>query len=288
MKNIVAILGVGAVVAGCVNTKYIEPDPQPPRTVAEVKKTPKTPKRQKVVDNSGKSAVKPSQAEIKGRATALAKPLRVLVSLDDGLEPQSPSTLKRTLFTNVEGKLASSGFKVVDAKPAEILVYGSLRAQKMNQRGTRVSWKGEATVEVTRAPEVNSVNGQTMRDVVAKKRFDVKSGDARNDDEALVKLSDRVGADVADFAGKAVNKVAQKMRLAEITVSNAWQPQDAAGYPTLFAERVSRMDGVYSCRVVATDNVNRTMKAEVIYDSEMFPDGFVNRLYITPELNIAR
>lgn len=30
------------------------------------------------------------------------------------------------------------------------------------------------------------------------------------------------------------------------------------------------------------------MKAEVIYDSEMFPDGFVNRLYITPELNIAR
>lgn len=288
MKNIIAILGVGALVAGCVNTKYIEPDPQPPRTVAEVKKTPKAPKRQKVVVNTGKNAVLPSQHAIKGKATALAKPLRVLVSLDDGLDPQKPSTLKRTLFTNVEGKLASSGFKVVYAKPAEILVYGSLRAQKMNQRGSRVSWKGDVTVEVTRAPEVNSVNGQTMRDVVAKKRFDVKSGDARNDDEALVKLSDRVGADVADFAGKAVNKVAKKMRLAEIVVSNAWQPQDAAGYPTLFAERVSRMDGVYSCRVVATDNVNRTMKAEVIYDSEMFPDGFVNRLYITPELNIAR
>ncbi|MBO7237521.1 MAG: hypothetical protein J6V45_05475 [Kiritimatiellae bacterium] len=288
MKNIVAILGVGAVVAGCVNTKYIEPDPQPPRTVAEVKKTPKAPKRQKVVVNSGKNAVQPSQHAIKGKATALAKPLRVLVSLDDGLDPQKPSTLKRTLFTNVEGKLASSGFKVVYAKPAEILVYGSLRAQKMNQRGSRVSWKGDVTVEVTRAPEVNSVNGQTMRDVVAKKRFDVKSGDARNDDEALVKLSDRVGADVADFAGKAVNKVAKKMKIAEIVVSNAWQPQDAAGYPTLFAERVSRMDGVYSCRVVATDNANRTMKAEVIYDSEMFPDGFVNRLYITPELNIAR
>lgn len=288
MKKIIAILGVGAVVAGCVNTTYIEPDPQPPRTVAEVEKTPKAPKRQKVVVNSGKNSVKPRQAEIKGKATALAKPLRVLVSLDDGLDPQKPSTLKRTLFTNVEGKLASSGFKVVYAKPAEILVYGSLRAQKMNQRGSRVSWKGDVTVEVTRAPEVNSVNGQTMRDVVAKKRFDVKSGDARNDDEALVKLSDRVGADVADFAGKAVNKVAKKMKLAEIVVSNAWQPQDAAGYPTLFAERVSRMDGVYSCRVVATDNVNRTMKAEVIYDSEMFPDGFVNRLYITPELNIAR
>lgn len=288
MKNIVAILGVGAVVAGCVNTKYIELDPQPPRTVAEVEKTPKTPKRQKVVVNSGKNSVQPRRAEVKGKATALAKPLRVFVSLDDGLDPQKPSTLKRTLFTNVEGKLASSGFKVVYAKPAEILVYGSLRAQKMNQRGSRVSWKGDVTVEVTRAPEVNSVNGQTMRDVVAKKRFDVKSGDARNDDEALVKLSDRVGADVADFAGKAVNKVARKMKLAEIVVSNAWQPQDAAGYPTLFAERVSRMDGVYSCRVVATDNANRTMKAEVIYDSEMFPDGFVNRLYITPELNIAR
>ncbi|MBO7206050.1 MAG: hypothetical protein J6W10_00380, partial [Kiritimatiellae bacterium] len=92
MKNIVAILGVGAVVAGCVNTKYIEPDPQPPRTVAEVKKTPKAPKRQKVVVNSGKNAVQPSKHAIKGKDTALAKPLLVLVSRDDGLDPQKHST----------------------------------------------------------------------------------------------------------------------------------------------------------------------------------------------------
>jgi hypothetical protein len=288
MKNVIAVLGVAALVAGCVNTRYVAPEPQPARTAAEVKDVPKTPKRQKPAVRGGKNAAQSRPVEVKGKATAMAKPLRVLVSLDDGLDSKNPSALKRALFANVEGKLASSGFKVVYAKPAEILVYGSLRAQKMNQRGTRVAWKGEATIEVTRAPEVNSVNGQTMRDVVAKKRFDVKSGDARNDEEALVKLSDRVGSDVADFAGNAVNKTAEKMRLAEIVISNAWQPQDAAGYPTLFVERVSRMDGVYSCRVVATNNANRTMKAEVIYDSEMFPDGFVNRLYITPELNVAR
>lgn len=288
MKNIIAVLGLVGVVSGCVNTQYVAPEAQPARTVAEEQQVAASPKNKQVVINKGKKSVESRKVEVKGKATAMAKPLRILVSLDDGLDSKKPSALKRTLFTNVEGKLAASGFKVVYSKPAEILVYGLLRAQKTNQRGTRVSWKGEVTIEVTRAPEVNSVNGQTMKDVIAKKRFDVKSGDARSDDDALVKLSDRVSSEVSDFAAEAVNKVAKKMKLAEIVIANAYQPQDAAGYPTLFTERVSRMNGVYSCRVVSTDNVNRTIKAEVIYDSEEFPDGLINRLYITPELNIAR
>jgi hypothetical protein len=288
MKKIIAVLGLVGVVSGCVNTRYVAPETQSPRTVAEEQQVAASPKNKQVVINKGKKSIESRKVEVKGKATAMAKPLRVLVSLDDGLDSKKPSALKRTLFTNVEGKLAASGFKVVYSKPAEILVYGLLRAQKTNQRGTRVSWKGEVAIEVTRAPEVNSVNGQTMKDVIAKKRFDVKSGGARSDDDALVKLSDRVSSDVANFAAEAVNKVAKNMKLAEIVITNAYQPQDAAGYPTLFTERVSRMNGIYSCRIVATDNVNRTIKAEVIYDSEEFSDGLINRLYITPELNIAR
>ena len=78
------------------------------------------------------------------------------------------------------------------------------------------------------------------------------------------------------------------MRCSTLTIANAWLPQDAPGYPTMFAQRVSAMPGVYSCRVVATDNAARSMTAEVIFDADAYPDGFLNRLYLDGELNIVR
>jgi len=177
---------------------------------------------------------------------------------------------------------------VVYAKPAEILVTGDMKARQVNSRGSRVAWTGSVEMEVTRAPEVNAVNGQTMRDVVAKKRFDARSGDARSAEEAQVQLADRLGPDAAAFVAEGVNKVGGQLKVIELLITNAWQVQDAAGYPTLFTQRVLAMKGVYACRITATDNATRTMSAEVVYDAADYPDGFLNRLYTIAELNIVR
>lgn len=284
MNKLIAFAFIGSAVCGCVTTTYEEPPAQQPRQVAAAAaEAPKAGPAAKKTAPVQQVAKKES-----GRATSIVKPLRVLVSLSDGNPDDKPTTCKRCLQTNIEGALAKNGYRVVYTKPAEILVYGTLRGGKLNSRGSRVVWQVTAEMDVTRAPEVNVVNGQKMSDVVAKQRFDVKSGDARSDAEAQKQSADKLGGEVAKFAQDAVLRVGEKMKACELTITNAWQPQDAAGYPTLFAQRVAAMPGVYSCKIVATDNVNRTMKAEVIYEAASYPDGLVNRLYVTPELNIAR
>lgn len=279
MNKIAMIALSAAAFAGCVTMYNDPPEPRPPRTVGVA------------ATQEGGGVV----ARQDGRQTNGAKianwsesPLRVLLSLNDGNAADKPSTFKRCVQTNVEGALASSGYRVVYDKPAEILVYGTLRAQKINSRGTRVAWSGDADMEITRAPETNAATGQTMRDVVAKQRFDVKSGDARSDADAQRALADRLTSPLAGFASDGVRKVAGKMRRCALVIANAWQPNDAPGYPTLFTQRVSAMPGVHSCRIVVTDNVARTMTAEVIFDAEAYPDGFVNRLYQVRDLNIVR
>ena len=285
MKKMIPMMIGALALAGCVTTTYEEAQPQTPRQIAPAAvEAPKSgPAAKKAVQKAAPAPAKPS-----GHATAIVKPLRVLVSLTDGNPDDKPSTCKRCLQTNIEGELARSGYRVVYTKPAEILVYGTLRGGQLNSRGSRVVWQVTAEMDVTRAPEVNVVNGQTMADVVAKQRFDVKSGDARSASEAQKQSADKLGGEVAKFAKDAGLRVGEKLKMCEVMITNAWQPQDAAGYPTLFAQRVAAMPGVYSCKVTATDNANRTMKAEIIYDAASYPDGIVNRLYVTPELNIVR
>ena len=287
--NKIAIVALSAAAfAGCV-TKYNDPpEPRPPRTVGVVATQEGGGKvaRQEGRQNTGAKG----NHDLRGAKIAnwSEKPLRVFVSLNDGNAADKPSTFKRCVQTNVEGALAASGYRVVYDKPAEILVYGTLQARKVNARGTRVAWSGVADMEITRAPEVNAVTGQTMRDVVAKQRFDVNSGDAWSDADAQKALADRLTSPLASFASDGVRKVAGKMLRCTLIIANAWQPNDAPGYPTLFTQRVSAMPGVHSCRIVATDNVARTMTAEIMFDANAYPDGFVNRLYQVHDLNIVR
>ena len=287
MKKILIASLSAAAFAGCVTSYNEPPPPQQPRTIPQGSVKIDAP--QVIVPTAPQQVVTPPAApQVRKVASWAEKPLRVLVSLDDGQAAESPSTYKRTIQTNLEGGLARTGYRVVYAKPAEILVYGTLRARKVNTRGTRVAWTGEADMEVTRAPEVNVINGQKMVDVVAKRRFDAKSGDARTDPDAQKILGDRLASSLTGFAQDGVRKVGGTMRSCSLTVANAWQPQDAPGYPTLFTQLVSAMPGVYACSIITTDNAARCFSAEVIYDSAAYPDGFINRLYLDPELRIVR
>ena len=287
MKKMLIVSLSAAAFAGCV-TQYNEPPPpQQPRTIPQESVRIETP-RASVKTVPQQVVTPPAVPQVRKVASWAEKPLRVLVSLDDGQAAETPTAYKRTIQTNLEGGLARTGYRVVYAKPAEILVYGTLRARKVNARGTRVAWTGEADMEITRAPEVNVINGQKMVDVVAKRRFDAKSGDARTDYDAQKILGDRLAGSLTGFAQDGVRKVGGTMRSCSLTVANAWQPQDAPGYPTLFTQRVSAMPGVHACTIISTDNAARCFSVEVIYDSAAYPDGFINRLYLDPELRIVR
>jgi hypothetical protein len=129
---------------------------------------------------------------------------------------------------------------------------------------------------------------QTMRDVVARQRFDVQGGEARTRTEAIKSVADTLGVELSKWAAQSVTKVASKLERCEVTIDNAWTYRGEEDYPSRFVATVHRMRGIYQCRVLSTNNMSRSIRVEIIYDKDMYPDGIVNGLIATSGLNLYR
>ena len=295
--NKMILLMVGAVaLTGCVTTTcdeapcQIAPVPVEERVEAPVEapaeEPVEAPKAEPVAEETVQQ-VSPAPARPAGHVTTIEKPLRVLVSLTDGNPDDNPTTCKRCLQANIEGELARSGYKVVYMKPAETLVYGTLRGGELNSRGSRVVWQVTAEMGVICAPETVTVNGQTMSDIFAKQRFEIQSGDARTPSLAQKQCADRLSDDVSAFTKDALDKIAKKIKVCEITVADACDKDDAKAYADKLAETLGNLSGVYGCKIVSTGKAEAVVKAEIVYEASSFPEGVVARLLPIAALNIA-
>ena len=225
--------------------------------------------------------------EVKGQITEALKPLRVSIEITDGNPISSPTTCKRNLLNRLDDELAKAGYCVVATNQSEAAVSATLRGGKLNSRGSRVVWLVTAEMEVTRAASVNLVNGQNTSEVVAKERFDAKSGDARAASLAQKQCADRLCDDVSTFAKDALAQISEKVKICEITIANACKIEDAKAYSEKLAKVVGEMTGVYGCKILAAGGVESVVKAEVVYEASAFPDGVSARLKAISELNIA-
>lgn len=233
----------------------------------------------------------PVNPEVKAYVDGTVQPLRVLVSIDGtGDKSGNAYALSGYLQSNLEGALAASGYRVVYEGEHEILVSscGPVMCRERNRRGSRHVYYGDADVQVTRAAFHNSMTDQTMRDVVARQRFDVQGGEARTRTEAIKSVADTLGPELSKWAAQSVTKVAGKLERCEVTIANAWTYRGEEDFPSRFTATVHRMRGIYQCRIISTDNVNRSFRAEIIYDKDMYPDGIVNGLIATSGLNLYR
>jgi hypothetical protein len=233
----------------------------------------------------------PASPEVKAVVNGTVQPLRVLVSIDgSGDKSGNAYALSGYLQSNLEGALAAGGYRVVYEGDHEILVStcGSVMCKERNRRGSRSVYYGDADVQVTRAAFRNTMTDQTMRDVVARQRFDVQGGEARTRTEAIKSVADSLGPALSQWAAQSVSKIAAKLERCEVTIDNAWTYRGEEDYPSRFVATVHRMRGVYQCRIISTDNVNRSFRAEIVYDKDMYPDGIVNGLIATRGLNLYR
>jgi len=229
--------------------------------------------------------LRPAQTQI-ATASVTAEPMRVLVrSSAEGADAEQVATL---LGRGVQGALAAANYKVVYEGPAEIYADLGVTCAALNSRGTRVVYKGDADVAVTRSPDFNAITRQQMRDLVARNRFDVTGAPGRGAGDALKSVADKMSGEVSPWLANACLKVGGKTEICIVTINNAWFLSPHSDYPTRFTQRVRALGGVYDCTILSTDNVNKTMQARVVYDRERFPDGLINRLYTIDELNIHR
>ena len=195
MKNIVVALSFAVAICSAF-----------PQEAGGLSPAPAAPTETKVAERNASTndAVKVEAALSETNVVVATKPLRVLLKFIDGNPVDSPTTCKRYLQTFVEGELASAGVTVVPSEPADVVITGTLRGGKLNSRGRTVVWQVTADMHATRLADSSATK------VVAKQRFDVKSGDARVASEAQKRCADRLGPDVVKFALDAVGKTSGK------------------------------------------------------------------------------
>ena len=195
MKNIIVALSFAVAVCSAFTQ---EAGGQSPASAAPTESKPA------VIQPSTNGAAKVKAAVSETNIVAEAKPLRVLIKFIDGNPDDNPTTCKRYLQTFVEGELASAGMTVVPSEPADIVIKGTLRGGKLNSRGRTVVWQVTADMYAMRLADAS------VTKVVARQRFDVKSGDARVASEAQKRCADRLGPDIVKFAIDAVGKTSEK------------------------------------------------------------------------------
>ncbi len=303
----VAALVAGMLVAGgCVSRRALQEE-QAARAATEARlraaearirrleTTPKAtameerkPEAKQVTPAKTEKPAPKEEARPVGTAREAARALRVGLVLDDGRSGGEPSVLKKALRSRVEGALAGAGFRMAATGPFEVGVTIALRARKVNERGSRVVWNGDADVRVVRASMQNPIRDDVELDAIARSWTDVSSGEARSSDAAQKKLAEALADELAPFVADAANRAGARLRVSTVTVQKAWAPRDAVGYPTKFAAEVLAMPGVYRCEVTAFDKKEQMLRAEVVYDTEAYPDGFVNRLQQKRELGFNR
>jgi hypothetical protein len=294
MKKQVLMMAVGALVlAGCRTIDTGASGYQTTVTAGGVPVTasPGTGTTQQPVQGKGVGArpdavnLAPANTQI-ATASAVLEQVRVLVQATaEGRDATQVATL---LGAGVQGALAAAGYRVVYDGASEIVAHLDVTCAPLNARGTRAVYKGDVDAAVTRSPELNQLTQQKMQDLVARNRFDVTGAPGRGKGDALKSVADKMGATVSPWLADACLKVGGKMEVCIVTVANAWFLSHHSEYPTRFVREVRRLPGVYDCTILATDNVNRTLQARVVYDKDRFPDGLMNRLYTIPELNIHR
>lgn len=215
--------------------------------------------------------------------TGAARALRVRVGVECA---QGTETLGRALRSRVEGALAGEGFALAgEGRPAELAVDVSVKAERLNQRGSRVVWKGDADARVSRAPAGVPEGAAT----IARTWREVKGSEARGDEAAQKGLAERLAPEVAAFAAESAEKAAAGLRAVEVEARNAWgRPDEAAAYAAKFAQTVQGMTGVYRCVVLETKAAERRLLADVLYDGELVPEGIGNRIAREESLGFGR
>ena len=263
---------LAATMTGCVS--YVDNEEVKPYSIANVKSAPAT-----------------DRPYVEG---VTLRPLRVLVSVDGGKDEKAPAfQLSGSLQSHLEGALAGRGYRVVYDRPSEILVStcGTVTCQPLNQRGSRVVYRGDVDMQVTREPFINKMKDEQMKDVVARRRFDMKGCESRGVPDAsdgIKSVADRAAPEISKWVAESVTRVAGALERCEFTVCNGWNYRGEEEYPSRFVRTVNAMRGVYDCRVIQTDNVRRSIRVEVLYERDMFPEGFVNSLYTIRELDLFR
>jgi len=228
----------------------------------------------------------PTRQQHAAVVSVMPEPARVMVrTVADGKDAAQVAAL---LVGGVQSALAAPRYSVVNDGPAEIVAnLGITCGQAAEQTGA--GYKGACDVSVVRSPDLVDFVAQARTDVVARDRFEVTETSGTGSEDALQSMSGKMNGKVSPWLADTCEKIGGKLEILVVTLSNArYVDTRRSDYPTHFARRLRGLGGVFDCKILASDAAKGTLQARVVYDKTQFPEGFVNRLYKLPDLNLRR
>jgi len=232
------------------------------------------------------SPAAPARQQHAAVVSVMPEPVRVMVrTVADGKDAAQVAVL---LAGGVQSALAATRYSVVIDGPAEIAANLGITCEPVTAQ-TGAGYKSGCDVSVVRSSDLVDFVAQARTDVVARGRFEVTETSDHGAEDALKSVAGKMDGKVSPWLADTCEKIGGKLEILVVTLSNArYVDTRRSDYPTHFVRRLRGLGGVFDCKILASDAAKGTMQARVVYDKTRFPDGFVNRLYKLPDLNLRR
>lgn len=237
-------------------------------------------------DTRLRSAVPTLRQQHAAVVSVIPEPVRVMVrTVADGKDAAQVAVL---LAGGVQGALAAPRYSVVNDGAAEIVANLGITCEPVTAQ-TGAGYKCGCDVSVVQSSDLVDFVAQAKTDVVVRGRFEVTEASGNGAEDALKRVADKMNGKVSPWLADTCEKIGGKLQILLVTLSNArYVDTTRSDYPAHFVQRLRGLGGVFDCKILAADAAKGTLQARVVYDKTRFPDGFVNRLYKLPDLNLRR
>lgn len=172
-----------------------------------------------------------------------------------------------------EAALASNGIDVPGPK-ADVIVAMTVRQSTFDKSGNYYLLEGSVpAAKVVLPNEGSKIAGSTQFSIVRGERL-------LGMDRAVASLGDNMVPAVEQWVADTVKPSSFDMSAVTIVIRRKtifYKSKDPI-YVNRFAETIAKMDGVYSCELVAGDALERLWEYRVVYRKKAFPGGLVNKV----------
>lgn len=219
--------------------------------------------------------VRPEQPIIPGEVPSeLTKADSALLTVCVAATPESQEAaqLAARVQGATEAAILGNGFTIAAKKP-DILMAMSVRQTQFDKSGNYYMLEGSV-------PSAKVIVPNDDAKVVSTTTFPIVKGERLlGMEKAVASLGDKIVPAVEKWTTDTVKPA--NFDMAAITVvikrnSIFYKSKDPM-YVNQFAERVTKMEGVYSCELISGEVATRLWEFRIVYRKSAFPGGFVNK-----------
>lgn len=185
-------------------------------------------------------------------------------------------TAAKEVKEEAQRSLIQNGFRI-DRSAPDISVAVEVETDIFDQSGNYYVYDGRARTRIMRVYDSSLIGDKTVA---------VRSARKLGKTEAARAVGSALASKTATWITKAAAPSTTGLTSALLTVHRAWRPGSDARYARDLIDEATSLKGVVSCRQMSHDYKVRKLVFRIVYIEDLFPEGILNRLINSPDLNL--